>query len=252
MVTRPAHQAQHLCDLIERHGGHAIRFPVLAIAPKTDSEFLQRIQHLTDYHMALFISPNAVNHAIPAINAHGGFPPQLRIGAVGKATAAALAERHCPVHIVPADRFDSESLLAMPELSDVHNKNIIIFRGEGGREHLAEVLRQRGAQVHYGECYQRRKPDSDVQILLDQWAQHALDIIIISSVEGLTNLIDLVGEKARVTLLRTPLLVVSERMAQQARQLGFTSTIIIAAKASDQDILETLAHWAQQQQKGLL
>lgn len=246
VVTRPAHQANKLCDLIETHGGQAIRFPVLEIVPKIDSEFLQHIQHLNDYQIALFISPNAVRHALPAIEAHGGLPPHIRIGAVGKATAAALTEQDYPVHIFPEEAFDSESLLALAALQDVRDKNIIIFRGVGGREHLADTLRKRGAQVCYAECYQRCKPKHDAQELLQRWAQHTLDIIIITSVEGLRNLMDMVGPDAGPRLFATPLVVVSERMVEEARQLGFKDTIICAAKAGDQQVLDALLQWRRQ------
>jgi uroporphyrinogen-III synthase len=246
VVTRPAHQAQKLCELIEAQGGQAIRFPVLEIVPKIDAEFLHQIQNLNDYHIALFISPNAVSYAVSAIQAHGGLPPQIRIGAVGEATTAALAENNYPVHIFPEDKFNSESLLALSALQEVRDKKIIIFRGVGGREHLAETLRKRGALVQYAECYQRRKPSHDAQLLVQRWAQHALDIIIITSVEGLNNLIGMVGSDARQELLNTPLVVVSKRMAEGARQLGFKAAIICAAKAGDQQLLDALIQWAQQ------
>ena len=246
VVTRPAHQAEGLCALIETHGGQAILFPVLDIEPKIDAEFLQQIQYLNDYHIALFISPNAVNNALPAIQAHGGLPPHIRIGAVGKATAGALAERHWPVHIFPEDKFDSESLLALPVLQDVRDKKIIIFRGVGGRELLADTLRKRGALVQYAECYQRRKPSHDVKPLVQGWAKHALDIIIITSVEGLKNLIEMVGKESTQNLFNTPLLVVSERMVEEAHKLGFNAAVICATKASDEYIMEALLQWAQQ------
>lgn len=249
VVTRPAHQAKGLCDLIEQHGGQAILFPVLEIAANIDDEFLQLISHLNEYQLALFISPNAANLALPAINAHGGLPAGLRIGAVGKATAAALAAQGCTVDIFPEDKFDSESLLGLPAMRAVKNQKIIIFRGQGGRELLAETLRQRGATVQYAECYQRIKPDSDPQLLLDQWAQHKLDIIIITSAQGLTNLIELVGVAGRDDLMATPLLVVSERMVEEARQMGIKSSIVVAAKASDQDILQALTSWAHQSEQ---
>ena len=244
VVTRPAHQAQALCELIESEGGEAIRFAVLDIEPKIDAQVLQKIQQLGEYHVALFISPNAVNCALPAIKQHGGLPPALRIGAVGKATAAALREWGYEVSIYPKERFDSEALLALPELQAVRDKHIIIFRGVGGRELLADSLRQRGAHVDYAECYIRRKPDSDPSLLWDHWARHALDIIIITSVEGLMNLIEMVGEYARERLFSTPLLVVSDRMAQEARRLGFGADIVCAAKAGDQQLMEALRTWA--------
>lgn len=246
VVTRPAHQAQDLCDLIEKEGGQAIRFPVLDIVPKIDAEFLHLIEHLSDYHMAIFISRNAVDLALPAINSRGGLPKHLRIGAVGNATANALAKWNCPVNLCPRDTFDSESLLALPELKAVQGKNIVIFRGVGGREHLAESLRGRGAVVHYGQCYERRKPEGNSRVLLEHWAQHSVDIIIITSIEGLMNLVEMVGKEAHEYLFNTPLLVVSERMAQEARRLGFSAPIICAAKAADEQMVDALCHWAQQ------
>jgi uroporphyrinogen-III synthase len=246
VVTRPAHQAQGLCDRIEAEGGVAVRFPLLEIVPKIDTEFLQLIARLSDYHIALFISPNAVNCALPTIKESGGFPAHLHIGAVGKATAEALRAWDCPVSILPQQRFDSEALLDLPALNDVQGNNIVIFRGVGGREHLADSLRQRGAQVHYAECYERRKPHSDPSILQRQWAQNSLDIFIVTSVEGLKNLMDLTGDVARDELLHTPLLVVSDRMAQQARQWGFKADIVCAVKASDPQVVEALCQWARQ------
>ena len=241
------HQAQRLCELIEQQGGHAVPFPVLEIVPRIDQEFLQLIQHLSEFHLALFISPNAVNLALPAIKALGGLPANLQIGAVGKATAAALATFGCSVDLVPTDSFDSESLLALTALQTVQNKNIIIFRGEGGRELLANTLRDRGATVQYAECYQRVKPSTDPQLLLTLWAQHKLDIIIVTSMEGFANLSDMVGSMGRDALMSTPLLMVSNRMAEEARRLGVKSSIVIAAKPGDQDVLETLVCWARQQ-----
>ena len=246
VVTRPAHQARGLSDLIEQRGGHVILFPVLDIAAKIDDEFLHLVDHLNEYQLALFISPNAVNLALPVIKAHSGLPSGLRIGAVGKATAAALTAQGCSVDVLPQDRFDSESLLALPAMQAVRNTKIVIFRGQGGRELLADTLRKRGASVHYAECYRRVKPDSDPQLLLNHWAQHQLDIIIVTSVEGLTNLMDLVGGAGRDLLMATPLLMVSERMVEEARRLGVKSSIVMAAKASDQDIVDALAQWAQQ------
>lgn len=248
VVTRPVHQAKGLCELIERHGGHAIMFPVLEIVPKIDGEFLSLVSHLSEYQLALFISPNAVNLALPAIKGHGGIPAGVQIGAVGRATASALNAQGCNVDIFPESKFDSESLLALPALQKVQNQRIIIFRGEGGRELLADVLRERGATVQYAQCYQRVKPNHDPQPLLERWVQHQLDIIIVTSVEGLNNLVDMVGSAGRKPLLATPLLTVSERMTEQARQLGFKSPIICAAKAADEAMVDALTDWVKQRQ----
>jgi uroporphyrinogen-III synthase len=246
VVTRPAHQAEPLCELIEQQGGQAIRFPVLEIVEPRDHDALFAIiDRLANFDLAIFISPNAVHRALNLIDARGGLPPALAIAAVGRASAKALAQHGCTAVITPQQKFDSEALLTMGELQQVTGKRIVIFRGEGGRELLADTLRARGAQVDYAECYRRAKPDTDVNPLLQHWVRNEVDIIIVTSNEGLHNLYELVGELGRQWLMKTPLVVVSERTAELARQMGFTQPSIIATKASDDALLQALIDWAQ-------
>lgn len=243
VVTRPAHQADHLCELIEKNGGHAIRFPVLEIEPKIDNEFSTIVRRLSDYDIAVFISPNAVNYAWPVIKDHGGKPSHLKIAAVGKATARALSQLGCVVDIFPQQQFNSEALLALPDLQNIQGKKVVIFRGEGGRELLAQSLRTRGASVEYAQCYRRIRPNINPQPLLKRWAEHKLDIITVTSGEGLNNLVNMIGESGAEKLKHTPLVVVSDRMAEAAKQLGFHSSVMVAAKAGDEEILDTVASW---------
>ncbi|MEA3242729.1 MAG: uroporphyrinogen-III synthase, partial [Pseudomonadota bacterium] len=50
LVTRPAHQADSLCELIRQQGGTAIRFPVLEIRPPADPQnLMQAIVRLEDF-----------------------------------------------------------------------------------------------------------------------------------------------------------------------------------------------------------
>lgn len=246
VVTRPAHQAEQLCEMIESAGGHAIRFPVLDIADVTDTKTLDAIiDRLEQFDIAIFISPNAVTHALTHINAKGGLPAQMRVAAVGQASAKALSAYGITVDLFPEQTFNSEALLALPELQQVAGKQVVIFRGVGGRELLADTLKQRGAQVEYAECYQRVRPNTDVRPLQEYAENGAVDIIIITSNEGLQNLFDMVGESGHYWLLQTPLLLVSERTAEFARQLGFTREAIIATKASDTALLQSLLDWRQ-------
>jgi len=251
VVTRPAHQAEALCDLIEQQGGHAIRFPVLEIVEPRDHDALYAvIDRLPDYDLAIFISPNAVHRAMNLISARAGLPPSLAIAAVGRASAKALNQHGCSEVISPQQKFDSEALLAMAELQQVAGKRIVIFRGEGGRELLADTLRERGAHVDYAECYRRAKPDTDVNPLLQHWVRNEVDIIIVTSDEGLHNLYELVGELGRQWLMKTPLVVVSERTRVLAQQMGFTQTPILATKASDETLFQAVMDWHHRRQSG--
>lgn len=245
LVTRPRDQAENLARLIEGESGEAIRFPVIEIAePKDTQALLASIDRLDECAMVIFISPNAVNRAMNLILAHrGGLPPGLRIACVGRGSARELKHFGVENVIVPQGRFDSEALLELPELQQVNGKHIVIFRGEGGRELLGDALKARGADIEYAECYRRTRPNADVTPLLRRWARGEIDIVSVTSVDGLRNLFDMLGPAGQQWLIRTPIVVVSERMAEVCRELGFKTEPRIAAPASDEAILEAIKAW---------
>ena len=244
LVTRPTHQANALCEAIENLGGSAIRFPVLQIDDVDDTSLLnQQIDSLDSYDIAIFISPNAVKKAVNLIQARKKWPNNVKIAAVGKTSAKALDSLGLIADIFPSRRFNSEALLSLEEMQDVSGKNIIIFRGEGGRELLAETLKSRGARVEYAECYKRSKPKADVSVLLKHWARGEINIIITTSNEGLHNLYDMVGQLGRQWLIKTPMIVISDRGADLALQLGFKQRPIVSSQASDEAIVNALIEW---------
>lgn len=242
-VTRPEHQAANLCQLLEQHGAQVLRFPVIEIKQNPTTEFFSIIKHLSEYDMAVFISANAVSIALNIIRSNGDWPNSLKIAAVGLATAKALENSGKTVNIFPKERFNSEALLALDAMQDVTGKKIVIFRGHGGRDLLADTLINRGATVDYAECYQRIKPNINVAPLLQALRDQKLDIIVVTSNEGLSNLYEMVGESGRKPLLNTPLLVVGERATKLAKHLQFHNDIIVAERASDDSLLSALSKW---------
>lgn len=244
LVTRPRDQADNLVRLIEARGGEAIRLPVIEIAEPQDTQaLLTIIDRLNDFSLAIFISPNAVNRAMNLIHARGGWPPALRVACVGRGSARELKQFGIENVIVPPDRFDSEALLELPALQAVKGKRIVIFRGEGGREFLGDTLKSRGAEIEYAECYRRVRPDTDVTPLLRRGERGEIDIVSVTSVDGLHNLFNMVGETGQHWLIRSPIVVVSERMVEVCHQLGFITEPRLASPASDEAILEAIQAW---------
>ncbi|OOG25050.1 uroporphyrinogen III synthase [Thioalkalivibrio denitrificans] len=245
LVTRPAHQADAFCRMVEAAGGVALRFPVMEIRAPRDSERLDAvIDALDDFDIAIFISPNAVSMALNRIHARRHWPDHLRIGAVGRKSAQELARAGHAAHICPPRRFDSEALLAEAELQDVAGKRIVIFRGDGGRELLGDTLKERGAQVEYAEAYRRARPDADTGQLLHHWSRGELHLATSTSSEGLRNLFDMVGKLGRMWLRKTPLVVGSTRMVDTARELGFQGDPWVAEDPSDESMMDTVLQWA--------
>lgn len=249
LVTRPAHQSEHLAGLIEREGGSAIRFPAIKILDPEDTAALARIiDRLDEFAIAIFVSVNAANKALTLIRARrGGLPPGLVAACVGHGSAQALRHFGIDDPIVPRGRFDSERLLALALLRDVRGKKIVIFRGDGGRELLGRQLTERGAQIQYAECYRRVRPCADVAPLLREWARGAIHITCVTSVAALRNLHDMVGKPGQKWLVETPIVVVSERIARTCRELGFKSAPILSTEASDEGIVCAIKAWRKAQ-----
>ena len=238
LVTRPIHQSQPLCELIRSAGGRPLCFPALEILPPRRPESVRELlRGLEEYDLAIFISPNAVRYGLRIIQELGGLPPGLELAAVGEATARSLAEAGYPPSLVPAERYDSEALLRVPRLTHVSGQRLMIIRGEGGRARLGQVLRQRGADLDYAEVYRRACPDARADDLAGRWSE--IDVVTATSNDILDNLVHLFGPAHRSLLQKTPLLVISERMQNHARRLGFQKPLR-ARRASDGAILQAL------------
>jgi uroporphyrinogen-III synthase len=230
LVTRSPHQSEQLNALIVAEAGRPISFPVLEILDAQDlSPLHQIIDALDVYQLAIFISPNAVNKAMNLIRGRRAMPAGLRVAAIGRGSQRELKHFGLSDIIVPEGRFDSEALLALPALQEVAGWQIVIFRGDGGRELLGDELTRRGAQVRYAECYRRARPDADAGQLLRLWSRGEIHGITVTSTEGLRNLYEMVGKLGRQWLKTTPLFVPHERILAAARELGLQRGVLTEA-----------------------
>ena len=236
LVTRPEAQAGDLCSLIEKAHGRPVRFPAMEIVSLDRGEARQVLAETAGADLLIFISANAVIHAFPLLPDE--LPLDLQIAAIGDATASRLEEAGLPATLKPEGRFDSEGLLALPQLQDMTGRRIIILRGRGGREKLRLELEARGAQVRYAEVYERRRPRRSADNLVKGW-ERLVDVVTVTSSELLDNLLSMLGEEGAEHLRQTPLVVLSERTAEHAHALGCES-IWVAEQAGDRGILLAL------------
>jgi uroporphyrinogen-III synthase len=240
LVTRPAHQAAALAQRVQAAGGEAFVFSALAIEPVAANRLTAAHAHLGGADIAIFISPNAAQFGMAAIRTHGGLPATLRVFAVGPGTARALAEQGVEGVITP-DGQDSEALLALPQLQAVAGRRVVIVRGVGGRDLVADTLRARGAEVHFLECYRRTCPRADAAPLLARWQTGGIDAVTVASAETLHNLAALLGEAGAPLLAVTPLFAPHEKIAAAARRFGIAH--VIATAGGDAGLLDGLVNW---------
>ena len=244
VVTRPREQATSLAQHIEQFGGRAILFPLLEISPVADPQPLRTlVARLPEFNLAIFISPNAVRYGMEVILASGTFPSSIQIATVGLGSAKALRDLGVREIIAPQHKFDSEGLLALPELQQVAGWRVVIFRGDGGRKFLGDTLKARGAIVEYAACYQRAKPQQSIAALLTAKP----DAITVTSSEALAYLWDMMDSGAKETLATIPIFVPHERIAQAAHKLGWHNVVLAAS--GDDGLVSGLAQWVQHGQQ---
>lgn len=238
LVTRPAQQSDALCELIERAHGRPVRFPALEILGPADKRAARAgLDGARDADLLIFVSTNAVQYAFPLLPEQ--LPLDIDVAAVGGATARALRDVGLDPTLVP-ERMDSEGLLALPGLQDVAGRSIVLVRGNGGRELIADTLRARGATLRQVEVYRRTLPQRGrgAANLVANWEQ-LVDVVTATSQAILDNLFELLGDDGAARLRTTPLVVVSQRVAEQALGRG-CGVVHVANSARDADLLAAL------------
>jgi len=239
LVTRPLHQGQALTKRLEALGCRTVHVPVLAVESITEADFAQApFAQLGDFDALVVVSLNAAQVALPWLNRHPDLHPALF--AVGVSTARYLEQeclwcRHQRV-LYPDRHMNSEGLLALPELQAerIRGKRFLILRGEGGREHIAHVLREREAHVENGVLYRRYCPHQYADALRSALAE--CDTVTINSVESLRNFMTL-AQGSPCT--HKTIVVPGDRVAEAGREFGFRH-IIVADNATDSAMVRAI------------
>ena len=251
VITRPRAQAILLAQEITARGGEPVIFPLLEILPLSDNAELQAtLAQLDRFAMVAFVSPNAIDAAFKYIVQ---WPPGVAIGIVGEGSRLAL-ERHGvnaynAIIFSPPDsaKTDSEGLLEALDLPGLSGRHVLIVRGDGGRELLADSLRAAGVEVLSLSSYRRQAPvmtpavTTQLQELLttqNDWivtSSEALRILM-QMVQALENVAQ--NDANVVKMQHKNLLVPHARIADTAHALGFTSVTLTGS--GDERLLDAL------------
>ena len=238
LVTRPLPQGEELVSRLRALGRVAWSFPLIEFTPGRQlPELSAQLASLAAGDLLFALSQHAVEFSHSRLQQQGlPWPTAPDYFAIGRTTALALHKVSNRQVRYPLDREISEVLLQLPELQNIAGKKALILRGNGGRELLGDTLRERGADVTFCECYQRSARHYDGAEEAMRWQSRGVSTLVITSGEMLQQLWTLIPQWYRERwLLSCRIFVVSERLAEQARELGWQD--IQVADSADNDAL---------------
>ncbi|WP_028626849.1 uroporphyrinogen-III synthase [Metapseudomonas resinovorans] len=228
LLTRPLEECEALAATLAEQQVFSSSLPLLAIEPLAETpEQRSVILELDRYCAVVVVSKPAARLGLERLDRYWPQPPtDQHWFSVGAATGALLQDYGLPT-AWPEAGDDSEALLTLPQLAEalsVHDPRVLIMRGEGGREFLAERLRGQGVAVDYLELYRRCLPDYPAGTLASRVESERLNGLVVSSGQGLENLQRLAGD-AWPELARLTLFVPSPRVAEQAAEAGAKNVV---------------------------
>ena len=156
LVTRDIERARAAAVAVERRGGVAVVFPVIAFAPPLDPGPLERaLRSIRDYTHVAVSSPTGA--AVLARGVPEGLlaslaPGRPRFVAVGRKTASVLEKAGANGVRVP-ERQDAEGLLASLLEDGAAAGRTLVLRAEMGRDVAIDGLRAAGGIVEVVVAY---------------------------------------------------------------------------------------------------
>jgi uroporphyrinogen-III synthase len=229
IVTRPAAQAEAWVHDLRERGLDAQALPLIAIGAAAEPAVVQAAwQTLSAHALVVFVSPNAVEQFFAVAPGGARWPERTLAGSLGPGTTRELRARSVPAAAIvepaaDALQFDSESLWAELSARPWQGRSVLIVRGDGGRDWLADTLRSAGAQVELLGAYRRvaSKPDAAQRALLaaavDAPAEH---LWLFSSSEAIDRLAALCPQLDAAAWGPAHAIATHPRIADRARALG--------------------------------
>ncbi|MFG6433644.1 uroporphyrinogen-III synthase [Roseateles sp. LYH14W] len=228
IVTRPRPQCAGWLARLAALGVDAVALPLIDIQPARDPAPARAAwAALAATDLAVFVSPNAVEQFFAHADG-AGWPATTLAACVGPGSAQALTAHGVPAGLivqpaVDAAGLDSEHLWQqLQPRRPWAGARVLLLRGDGGREWLAERLVEAGASVEAVTVYHRAGPrfEAAEQALLDDVLARPQDHVwLFSSAEAVGHLLVhmLAGQRAIAT---------HPRIADAARAAGFSPVVL--------------------------
>jgi uroporphyrinogen III methyltransferase/synthase len=199
VVTRARDQADDFVTELERYGAQVVVCPTIKVSALENYDRLdESIDHLYGYDWLIFTSVNGVDYFFARLGARQRKTSELdelRVCAIGEATAERLHELHIHVDVIP-EVFKAEGVFAALERfvggsEGLRGLNILLPRASAARDFLPRTLEQAGARVDVVPAYRTSLPADLDRGRVTAMLSGAADCIAFTSSSAVRNLASL-------------------------------------------------------------
>lgn len=234
LIARPKDKAEFTLAEFTRHGLNGKMLPLVDIKITQDPSFTERLNKanpstiiITSSYaaqwLACLVKANAVLLDLSRIN----------IVCVGKSTAQVIAPSITTHNVTIASPENSEGILQLDCMQLVADKNIVLLKGNGGRELISQTLQNRLVNLTVLDVYERVTNIRAINAFA--FEQSEIKCIIATSIE-ITEL--LLSTLDKTWLQSCQWIVASERIKDYANANGIEH-ITVSQGASNKALLNS-------------
>ena len=241
LVTRPDERGKQLTEMLNKAGIATIHLPFFFITPGRElNELPNKIISLKSGDYVVVVSKSVVRYADETLRSTGfRWRDDLHYFAVGQGSAEYFSSHSERAVTYPFNEENSEGMLKLDTMQHLEGKNLLLLRGNSGRELFSEQVKARGAALQVIECYQHTPISYDREEQTSLCKRAGVNTIIVTSVEILTLLMDFISKSEHNWIKSCRLITISRRIANLATWFGF-ERIIIAPHADNATLLQTV------------
>jgi uroporphyrinogen III methyltransferase / synthase len=236
VITRALAQAREFAAQLEAYGARVVACPTIEIVePESYAPLDQAIENLYGYDWLIFASANAVDfflRRLAALQHDISELDDLRVCAVGTATAERLTDAHVHVDVIP-EEFKAEGVFAALEKflggrAQFDRLNFLIPRAAIARDVLPAALTEAGARVDAVAAYRTVAPQTTerakVEALLVGGAVDCITFTSSSTVKNFAQLFDTNDLRALLSGVRVA--CIGDITAHTAADYGLATDIL--------------------------
>ncbi|MDQ3665989.1 MAG: uroporphyrinogen-III synthase [Acidobacteriota bacterium] len=234
VITRARAQADEFGAELEQFGAQVIVCPTIEIdEPESFERLDEAISHLYGYDWLVFTSVNGVDHFLRRFKASGHEVSEiddLRVCAIGDATAERLREEQLHVDVIPHE-FRAEGVFeALIQFvggrEALSGLNFLIPRAAVARDFLPKALEGAGARVDVVPAYRAILPDHLDRGRISALLAGGVDCIAFTSSSTIRNLAQLFDtQDLSMTLEGVAVACIGDITAQTAAEHGLHTEI---------------------------